>query len=279
LLTFSPALLYFSRFARNDILMAAWALGLVISMWRYMDEGKNRYLYISAGLLALAFGTKESAYLVVATLGLFLTLQVGVPTLTRILKPVEIEGVSPPVAIGRVVRTLWSSYSQGFDFANISRPAAYLLLMISLTLPLWSAFAAIFQDTPLWSLVALRTDLLDHLDTVVHHISDQLLPRNPQWSLEFTGILGDSAGRRARGPTLVLLLCHNINLRVFACFIRRSWQYLFHPKTRPVQPVSGLLACGDIPLVHHRQRENALAVGKYYTALHRVDRKIPRRAC
>jgi predicted membrane-bound mannosyltransferase len=151
LLTFSPALLYFSRFARNDILMAAWALGLVISMWRYMDEGKNRYLYVSAGLLALAFGTKESAYLVVATLGLFLTLQVGVPALSRLLKPVEIEGVSPPVAIGRVVRALWGSYSQGFDFANISRPAVYLLLMISLTLPLWSAFAAIFQHSPLWS--------------------------------------------------------------------------------------------------------------------------------
>jgi predicted membrane-bound mannosyltransferase len=151
LLTFSPALLYFSRFARNDILMAAWALGLVISMWRYMDEGKNRYLYFSAGLLALAFGTKESAYLVVATLGLFLTLQVGVPALSRLLKPVEIEGVSPPVAIGRVVRALWGSYSQGFDFANITRPAVYLLLMISLTLPLWSAFAAIFQHSPLWS--------------------------------------------------------------------------------------------------------------------------------
>ena len=82
-LTFSPALLYFSRFARNDILMAVWAFGLVISMWRYLDEGKNRYLYFSAALMALALGTKESAYLVIATLGLFLSLQVGAPTLSR----------------------------------------------------------------------------------------------------------------------------------------------------------------------------------------------------
>lgn len=151
LLTISPALLYFSRFARNDILMAVWALGLVISMWRYLDEGKNRYLYFSAGLMALAFATKESAYLVVATLGLFLTLRIGVPTLARILQPVEIEGVSPPVALGRVARTLWSSYSQGFDLSKISRPASFLLLMITLTMPLWSAFAAMFQHTPLWS--------------------------------------------------------------------------------------------------------------------------------
>ena len=151
LLAISPTLLYFSRFARNDILMAVWALGLVISMWRYLDEGKSRYLYFSAALMALAFGTKESAYLVVATLGLFLTLQVGVPTLARLLRPIEIEGVSPPVALGRVARTLWSSYSQGFDLSRISRPASYLLLMVTLTLPLWSAFAAVFQNTSLWS--------------------------------------------------------------------------------------------------------------------------------
>lgn len=150
-LTFSPALLYFSRFARNDILMAVWAFGLVISMWRYLDEGKNRYLYFSAALMALALGTKESAYLVIATLGLFLALQVGAPTLSRLLRPVEIEGVSPPVAVGRVAKTLWGSYSQGFDLAIISRPTAYLLLLVTLTLPLWSAFAAIFQDTLLWS--------------------------------------------------------------------------------------------------------------------------------
>ena len=44
MLAFSPTLLYFSRFARNDVIMAVWALGLVISMWRYLDEGKPRYL-------------------------------------------------------------------------------------------------------------------------------------------------------------------------------------------------------------------------------------------
>ena len=76
MLAFSPALLYFSRFARNDILMAVWVLGLVICMWRYIDadskdEGKNRYIYIAAALLALAFASKETSYLITALLGLF----------------------------------------------------------------------------------------------------------------------------------------------------------------------------------------------------------------
>ena len=91
MLAFSPALLYFSRFARNDILMAVWALGLVICMWRYIDadskgEGKNRYIYIAAALLALAFASKETAYLITALLGLFLALWLLFMNAPRILR-------------------------------------------------------------------------------------------------------------------------------------------------------------------------------------------------
>ena len=149
LLTVSPAMLYFSRFARNDILMAAWALGLVISMWRYIDEGRTRYMYISAGLLALALATKETAYLLIATLGLFLVLMTGIPTLVRILQPVQIEGVSPAVALSRVIRAIRNAYSEGFELSKLSRPASYLVLLITLTLPQWSAFVSFFQDTSL----------------------------------------------------------------------------------------------------------------------------------
>jgi predicted membrane-bound mannosyltransferase len=149
LLTVSPAMLYFSRFARNDILMAAWSLGLVISMWRYIDEGRTRYLYISAALLALALATKETSYLLIATLGLFLVLHTGLPALVRILRPVQIEGVSPPVAAGRVIRAIRNAYSEGFELSKVSRPASYLVLLITLTLPQWSAFVSFFQNTSL----------------------------------------------------------------------------------------------------------------------------------
>ena len=39
LLAFSPMMLFYSRYARNDIFMAVWTLGLIILLWRYMDEG------------------------------------------------------------------------------------------------------------------------------------------------------------------------------------------------------------------------------------------------
>ena len=152
LLFASPAILYFSRFARNDILMAVWTFGLVICMWKYLDEARHRYLYIAAGLLALAFATKESAYLVVGTIGLWCLLLAARPYVGTALRPVEIQGVSPPVAIWRVVRTLWySDREQKIDLANLSRPAAFAVFLVAVTLPVWSAFSAVLQDTPLLS--------------------------------------------------------------------------------------------------------------------------------
>ena len=65
MLTFSPALFYFSRFARNDILMALFIALLVVAMWRYIEERRYRWFYIAAGLIAISMATKESAYIFV----------------------------------------------------------------------------------------------------------------------------------------------------------------------------------------------------------------------
>ena len=156
LLTASPALLYFSRFARNDILMAVWAFGLVICMWRYFDEGRPRYLYISAALMALAFATKETSYLIVGTLGLWCVLLTLRNHTGGMFRPVEYIGVSPPVVAGRVFRSLWNPYRMNLlNMRSLSRPAAYLTVLATISLPQWSAFAAVLQDTPLLSWTGL----------------------------------------------------------------------------------------------------------------------------
>ena len=76
MLAFSPSILYYSRFARNDIFMAVFTLALVGVMWRYIDKPKNRWLYIGAALVAVGFATKETQYIVIALLGGFLVTQV-----------------------------------------------------------------------------------------------------------------------------------------------------------------------------------------------------------
>ena len=55
LLSISPSMVYFSRFARNDILIALFTFGMVITMWNYLISGNKKNLYLMSGLLALSF--------------------------------------------------------------------------------------------------------------------------------------------------------------------------------------------------------------------------------
>ncbi len=71
-IAFSPSLLYFSRFLREDPFVLVWDFGLIICLWRYIDSRKSRYIYIGALLLALSFSTKETAFINFAILGSFL---------------------------------------------------------------------------------------------------------------------------------------------------------------------------------------------------------------
>jgi uncharacterized protein (TIGR03663 family) len=119
MLAFSPSILYYSRFARNDIFMAVFTLALVGVMWRYIDERKNRWLYIGAGLVAIGFATKETQYIVVALLGAFLVTQVW-----------------------KEIRDwLYARRS----LAEFSPEASFLVLLATLSLPLLAAGVAVFQ--------------------------------------------------------------------------------------------------------------------------------------
>ena len=121
LLVLSPSILYFSRFGRNDILMAFWALALLILMWRYLNEGKNRYLYIASAVLALAFATKETSYIIVVIFGAALFLL----SLTEIV----------PWVLGRI------------RLSEMSGAPVFLLLLVTLTLPQWAALTSLLQDS------------------------------------------------------------------------------------------------------------------------------------
>ena len=119
MLALSPTLLYFSRFGRNDIIMAFFAASLLVFMWRYVNEGHKRYLYLASAVLALMFATKETAYLVVAVFGLLLIL-LSVGDLL-------------PWALGRI------------RLSEVGRPAGFLLLLTTITLPQWSSAPALIQ--------------------------------------------------------------------------------------------------------------------------------------
>ena len=60
-LTLDPALLYYSRFMRNDILVAAFCFVAAAALVRAVDFDDGRYLPVAAVALALGFGAKENA--------------------------------------------------------------------------------------------------------------------------------------------------------------------------------------------------------------------------
>jgi uncharacterized protein (TIGR03663 family) len=77
LLAFSPALLYFTRFARHDALILLWVFWMVAGFFRYVDTGRRRYLYLLAAGTALSMATHELYYILFFLFGAFVLIRVA----------------------------------------------------------------------------------------------------------------------------------------------------------------------------------------------------------
>jgi len=67
LLAVNPVLLYYSRFMRSDVLVAAFMFAAFGMLVRFADSRKPRYLYATTALMALGFASKENALVYVVT--------------------------------------------------------------------------------------------------------------------------------------------------------------------------------------------------------------------
>ncbi len=120
MLTFSPALFYFSRFARNDIIMALFIALLVVAMWRYIETQRFRWFYISAAVLALGMATKETTYIFVVIFVAYFAWMIRYEILDVLMGTMRLNEISPPGHL--------------------------LVLLVGLTAPFYAAGVAIFQD-------------------------------------------------------------------------------------------------------------------------------------
>ena len=89
-LAFSPVLLFFSRFIRDDVIVAFYTLAVVICIWRYLAERRNLYLYLIAGLLALGFTTMEATFLTSTLFLIYLDLLLAWEILSRVRERMEV---------------------------------------------------------------------------------------------------------------------------------------------------------------------------------------------
>jgi len=147
ILCFSPTMLYFSRFARNDILVVFWTFSIVILIWKYIENQKNHYMYMISGLLALSFCTKENTYIFVVTIMATLFLMLLPKFKTNIIRNLNIYNLSPPLALYKLfIRILYFIFGK-FNL-RLPKPQLNLLILIFLlALPQWSALFAILQDS------------------------------------------------------------------------------------------------------------------------------------
>ncbi len=77
LLTISPSLVYYSRFAGPDIYLAFFSLATAMIIWRYLAAPGRVWLYLLAATLAFAVATTEMALLVVPIFALYLNYHVA----------------------------------------------------------------------------------------------------------------------------------------------------------------------------------------------------------
>ena len=70
----SPALLFHSRYIRDEVLLCTLLVLLVIVVFRYLETRQVRWLYWATAALALAFTTMEASFIYGAVIGAFLIL-------------------------------------------------------------------------------------------------------------------------------------------------------------------------------------------------------------
>jgi len=91
-LLISPSIAYYSRYIRHDIPIILWAMIVILSVFSYLRDGRERWLYLMAAGVSLMFATKEVAFIYNAIFGLFL---VGLFALQALGREWSNEGLKP----------------------------------------------------------------------------------------------------------------------------------------------------------------------------------------
>ena len=71
MLFLSPTIFFHSRYIRHDIFAAAFATLVVLFLFRYVEEGRDRWLGAAGAAIGLVYCTKEVSFIYMAIAGLF----------------------------------------------------------------------------------------------------------------------------------------------------------------------------------------------------------------
>ncbi len=148
-IAFSPTLLYYSRFTREDIYTAFWTFGMVIFAWRYMASRENKWLYLTAGFMAGSFCTKETTFMhAVAFIFFFMYLFAGhIADKIRATRPdmsaLQYTGLTLlAIPGGLLLAVLWpftKDWRAKYKLDELPPEASLVIVMGTLALPQYAA--------------------------------------------------------------------------------------------------------------------------------------------
>ncbi len=121
ILAVSPSLLYFSRFAREDIYLAALTLALFVACFRFVERPRTITLALIGALISLCFATKESGLVLVAFVGIFFLL-------TVVVQGVRARRAEGSFADGEVLTAIRTVHWSGWVYGIAAMLAVYSLL-------------------------------------------------------------------------------------------------------------------------------------------------------
>ena len=143
MLMVSPSLLFHSRYIRNDIYIVFFAMIWVYGLFRFVEERRMKWLYLTVTAMALGFATKENQFMSGSIFGVFL---VGA-ALWRWLKGRESLRDSPFADLAVLFFTLVLPFTAPFGHLllgwdalahstseDLARSALFVVLMIMLSL-------------------------------------------------------------------------------------------------------------------------------------------------
>jgi predicted membrane-bound mannosyltransferase/sugar lactone lactonase YvrE len=147
-IAFSPTLMYYSRFTREDIYTGFWTLGIVIFMWRYLTSGNNRELYLTAFFMAGAFCTKETTFMTVAAFVLFLNYMFAVHIADHLRRKREMSVIEYGVIVALLNFVAWAiaiawpfieNWRAKYDLDEFPVVGSLLVVMATLAIPNYAA--------------------------------------------------------------------------------------------------------------------------------------------
>ena len=139
----SPSLLFHSRYIRDDIYIAYWALLWALAAFRYLDSRNVRWLYLMAAGMALGFIGMEGHFITGAIFGLFF---VGL-LLWQLIDHLIFIAVAPLFALGAI----------GFYFHKVDQDGiAAVLVAIGLLATAAIAVFFIRKRKASWTFIRLN---------------------------------------------------------------------------------------------------------------------------